>query len=63
MAFVNNLSDEYLSFLTKRPLRHTFSTPSVQRHERFVHGLFSLPAKMQAKKHPPLSPIGQKSGC
>ncbi|MBS5513961.1 MAG: hypothetical protein KHX18_10310, partial [Faecalibacterium prausnitzii] len=22
--FVNNLSDEYLSFLTKRPLGHTF---------------------------------------
>ena len=56
MAFVNNLLGKYLSFFYKKG---RWAKPSVQQHERFVHGLF-FPG---AKKHPPLSPIGQKSGC
>ena len=55
MAFVNNLLGKYLSFFYKKAAGPNLPCSGVSD---LSMGRFS-----QAKKHPPLSPIGQKSGC
>ncbi len=55
MAFVNNLLGKYLSFFYKKAAGPNLPCSGVSD--------LSMGCFFRAKKHPPLSPIGQKSGC
>lgn len=55
MAFVNNLLGKYLSFFYKKAAGSHLPCSGMSD--------LSMGRFFPGKKHPPLSPIGQKSGC